>query len=235
MVCRDNYLPGLFPEACPGSAESFERPVLDWTQAPYNFNNGQRQWFFLFELAGVPEVNEFLRTTSLPAFAWIRSLPRVEQDLTWDFPGGDPPDEYTSSFLVSSVQMLPVGALYFVGGAAAFSTLPALLLAAAALFGLLGVLAALLSDFVMGVFAGGYASDVPETYQDPKRELQPVQLQTDQQMRAIQLARTASARELPDALPGVPRRVRRLFGQAQRALVDMWERRYGRLLREVPP
>lgn len=118
----DNHLPGLFPDGggeCPcigdlnpGASPSFDsckRDIIPFNDEPYGFNDGLRNIFVTIEIY-LPSVNEFLRTTSIIFFSWVRQVSWINRQLTFDFPSGEVPDAYVSANWVT----LPLAVIGFV-------------------------------------------------------------------------------------------------------------------------
>jgi hypothetical protein len=94
-----SFLPGLTDSTCPTAANNYTRPFVDCDSAPYNFNNGPRTLFAIFEATN-PSINHYLRTTNLMYLSWIRDV--YGKELTFDFPPGQMPDVYKSCMYITS-------------------------------------------------------------------------------------------------------------------------------------
>lgn len=150
------FLPNLTTVPCPTALENYQRPFPDWKREPYMFNSGLRNIFFFFEWQ-IPSVNEFLRTTNILLFSWIRNVQYFDQYLTFDFSNGsiqqDP--SWTTYFYVTILAVFPVTVVFLalVIGLIAV-TYPVFLL----LISLLTILIAgtlLLVSFIFAVFVYG--------------------------------------------------------------------------------
>ncbi len=182
----DHFLPGITENRCPTTFNSSvtERDFIQWTEAPYNFNNGIRTVFFLFELYNVP-VAPFLLTTNLPLFSWIRQLPRVAQDMTWEFPPGEPTDDYTSAFLLSLLQVVPLLAFAALGTVLFFSLLSLFVTLFLLAFQILELFAGFLGDAVVRVTGGGYVSDTRYSYRTSREQRMLTPLSPEEKQREL--------------------------------------------------
>ncbi len=80
-------------DVCPTAADDFEREFVECSDAPFLFDNVFRNGFYLIERFA-PEVNDFLRTTNLLLFSWIREIPLFGEAL--QFPATGLTDEFAA-------------------------------------------------------------------------------------------------------------------------------------------
>lgn len=87
------YIPNSTPMFNTGAIRTF----VDCNSDPFNFYDGIRNLFFVLE-AYAPEVNNFLLTTDLVLFSWIRSVGFVNSAIYFPFESGQIPDVWYSCF-----------------------------------------------------------------------------------------------------------------------------------------
>ena len=172
------HLPGLFPEGdictCTGSllptlSPSFDdclREIIPFNDPPYGFNDGLRNIFVLLEIY-LPSVNNFLRTTSLIFFSWIRQIGWINTQLTFDFPTGEVPDAYISANWVTlPLVVIGVVTLVFFLTFLLFLIIVLFLLIVAFILILVQMII-LLTNWVMNK-TGGYLQDHVEVITEPR-------------------------------------------------------------------
>lgn len=159
------FLPNITTVPCPTAAVNYTRIFPDWKREPYIFNNGLRNIFFFFEWQ-VPSVNEFLNTTNILLFSWIRTVPYINQYMMFDFSNGTIQENptWTSYFYITLpavVPVLAVTAILVVGAIAVLYPVFLLLISFLTILvaGTLILVSLLFSIFVYGQNNRGYYRD----------------------------------------------------------------------------
>ncbi len=103
----------VLDRTCPTAAEGFTRAFHECSDPPFNFDNIFRNFFYLLERFA-PEVNDFLRTTNVILFSWIRRIPTFDEVLTFpddiEFTG----DDAFAACNLNTILNLPTSALFVV-------------------------------------------------------------------------------------------------------------------------
>ena len=110
-IAFENFLPGItslgcgggpvyIPNPTPQFASGAIRQFVDCNSSPYSFYDGIRNLFFALEY-WEPSVNQFLLTTDLVLFSWIRQVGFVSSAIEFPF-SGNPPDVWISCFNLTS-------------------------------------------------------------------------------------------------------------------------------------
>jgi hypothetical protein len=103
----DSVFPNLTTTICPGPSTNYQRSFPDCAAEPYDFENPLRTLTFIFQWK-LPSVNNFLSTTNIFGLSFLRTfLP-----LDFDFPPGDPSQQFLNCFYLTFSNFVLLGVIF---------------------------------------------------------------------------------------------------------------------------